>query len=50
MLIFTRRTGETIIIQLPTGEIIKLVVQRIRGQEIRIGTKAPREIPISRPK
>jgi len=48
MLILTRRIGESIIIELPTGEQIEVTVLGIKGNQIRIGTDAPDEISIVR--
>jgi len=48
MLILTRRPGETLIIELPTGERIEVTVLGIKGNQIRIGTDAPDEISIVR--
>ncbi|MFC1772643.1 carbon storage regulator [Pseudomonadota bacterium] len=48
MLILTRRPGESIIIELPTGEQIKVVVLEAKGNQIRIGTDAPETITIMR--
>ena len=48
MLILTRRPGETLIIELPTGERIEVTVLGIKGNQIRIGTNAPDEISIVR--
>ena len=48
MLILTRRPGETLIIELPTGEQIKVTVLGIKGNQVRIGTAAPDDIAIVR--
>ena len=48
MLILTRRPGETLIIELPTGERIEVTVLGIKGNQVRIGTDAPDEIAIVR--
>ncbi len=48
MLILTRRPGESIIIELPTGEQIKVTVLGIKGNQVRIGTEAPDDISIVR--
>jgi len=48
MLILTRRVGETIIIELPTGELIDVTVLGVKGNQVRIGTQAPDNIPIMR--
>ena len=48
MLILTRRPGETLIIELPTGEHIEVTVLGIKGNQVRIGTQAPEAISIVR--
>jgi len=48
MLILARRAGESIIIELPTGEQITDTVLGIKGNQVRIGTDAPDEIAIVR--
>jgi len=39
MLILTRRTGETIIIETPAGERIEVTVLAVKGNQVRIGTQ-----------
>ena len=46
MLILTRRPGESLILELPTGERIKVTVLEVKGNQIRIGTDAPDDIAI----
>ena len=48
MLVLTRREGETLIIELPTGETIEVTVLGIKGNQVRIGTDAPDDIAIVR--
>jgi len=48
MLILTRRPGETIIIELPTGEQIQVAVLGVKGNQVRIGTDAPEDVTILR--
>ena len=48
MLILTRRPGETLIIELPTGERIEVTVLEVKGNQVRIGTDAPDEFSIVR--
>ncbi|MEN8802733.1 MAG: carbon storage regulator [Thiogranum sp.] len=48
MLILTRRPGETLIIELPTGEQVQVTVLGIKGNQIKIGTDAPDDIAIVR--
>lgn len=44
MLILTRRIGETITI----GDDVKVTVLGIKGNQIRLGIQAPRELPVHR--
>lgn len=44
MLILTRRIGETLII----GDDVEITVLSIKGNQVRIGAKAPKEISIHR--
>lgn len=44
MLILTRRTGETLNI----GDDIEVVVMGIKGSQVRLGIKAPKEVPVHR--
>ena len=48
MLILTRRPGESLIIETPTGEKIIVTVLEVKGNQIRIGTDAPDDIAIVR--
>ena len=48
MLILTRRPGETLIIELPTGERITVTVLEVKGNQVRIGTDAPADVSIVR--
>jgi carbon storage regulator len=48
MLVLTRREGETLIIELPTGEKIAVTVLGVKGNQVRIGTAAPDDISIVR--
>jgi carbon storage regulator len=48
MLILTRREGETLIIELPTGERIAVTVLSVKGNQVRFGTDAPDDIAIVR--
>ena len=48
MLVLTRREGETLIIELPSGETIEVTVLGIKGNQVRIGTDAPDDIAIVR--
>ncbi|MDI3281006.1 MAG: carbon storage regulator CsrA [Bacillota bacterium] len=44
MLVLTRKLDESIII----GDNIKLTVVEIRGDQVKLGIEAPREIPVHR--
>ena len=46
MLILTRRPSEAIIIELPTGETIKVAVLSVKPNQVRLGTDAPDDIKI----
>ena len=44
MLILTRRIGETLMI----GEEVTVTVLGVKGNQVRIGVNAPREVPVHR--
>ena len=44
MLILTRRVGETVMI----GEDVAITVLGVKGNQVRIGIKAPKETPVHR--
>ena len=44
MLILTRRVGETLMI----GDDVTVTVLGVKGNQIRIGVNAPKEIPVHR--
>lgn len=44
MLVFARKVGEAICI----GDEIEIVVIEVRGEQVRVGIDAPREIPVHR--
>ena len=44
MLILTRRIGETLNI----GDDIQVAIMGIRGNQVRIGVTAPKEVPVHR--
>jgi carbon storage regulator len=44
MLILTRRVGETVMI----GNEIEVTVLSVKGSQVRVGVKAPREIGVHR--
>ena len=47
-LYLTRRPGESLIIELPTGQRIEVAVLGVKGNQIRIGTDAQDDIAIMR--
>lgn len=44
MLILTRRVGETLVI----GDIVKVTVLGVKGNQVRIGVDAPKEVAVHR--
>ena len=44
MLILSRRTGETICI----GDNIEITVLEVKGNQVRLGITAPKEVPVHR--
>ena len=44
MLILTRRIGESIMI----GDDVSVTILEVKGQQVRIGTKAPRDVSVHR--
>lgn len=44
MLVLGRRVGEEILI----GDNVRLVVVSVRGNQVRLGFEAPREVPVRR--
>ena len=44
MLILARKVGQKIII----GEDIEITIIEVRGDQVRLGIKAPRSVPVSR--
>ena len=44
MLILTRRIGETLTI----GDDVRVTVMEIKGNQVRIGINAPKEVPVHR--
>jgi carbon storage regulator len=44
MLILTRRVGETVII----GDNVNITVLGVKGNQVRLGVKAPREVSVHR--
>lgn len=47
MFFFTRRTDEAIVIETPRGQLVVRVVG-IRGDKVRLGIEAPRDVPVHR--
>ena len=48
MIVITRRPGESLIIELPTGEQIEITVLTNTSNQVRIGTDAPADMKIVR--
>ena len=48
MLVVTRRPSEAIVIELRTGELIEVMVIRVNGKHVRLGTDAPKHLPVVR--
>jgi carbon storage regulator len=48
MLVVTRREGESVVIELPTGERIEVAVLAVKGNQVRLGTEAPEHLPVVR--
>lgn len=48
MLMLTRRIGESITLQLPSGQQIHIAVGNVRGNVARIGIDAPDNVIIAR--
>ncbi|MCG9895707.1 MAG: carbon storage regulator CsrA [Fimbriimonadaceae bacterium] len=44
MLVLTRKLNQSIVI----GETVEIVVLEIRGEQVRIGIKAPRDVTVHR--
>ncbi len=44
MLILTRRVGETVMI----GDDVTLTVLGVKGNQVRVGVNAPKEVPVHR--
>jgi len=44
MLILTRRVGETIMV----GDDVTVTVLGVKGSQVRVGVKAPRNVPVHR--
>jgi carbon storage regulator len=48
MLVVSRRPGESLVIELPTGELIEITVLTVDGSKVRLGTDAPKHLPVVR--
>jgi carbon storage regulator len=48
MLVLTRKPGETIVLKLPTGEVVQVVVINIDHSRVRVGVEAPKDVVILR--
>ena len=48
MLVLARHRDESIIIPLPDGRRVRIMVVNIRGDQVRIGIEAPKDIPVHR--
>lgn len=48
MLVLSRKKNEQIVIPLPTGELIIIALVEIRGDKVRLGIEAPKEIEVHR--
>jgi carbon storage regulator len=48
MLVVTRRPGESIVIELPTGERKKVAILAVKGNQVRLGTEAQEHLPVMR--
>jgi carbon storage regulator CsrA len=46
MLAITRRPGESILIELPTGEKITVGIARVRGEQVRVTIDAPEHVSV----
>lgn len=48
MLVLSRKKNEAMVIYLPDGRIIQIWVVEIRGDKVRLGTDAPKDIIVDR--
>ena len=48
MLVLTRKTDEAIIIELPNGQQVDIIVSEVKGNQVRIGIDAPRNVIVLR--
>ena len=47
-LILTRRLGETIVVQTPSGEVVEFTVVGLNGLQVRLAIDAPKHTSIDR--
>lgn len=47
-LVITRREYERVLIKTPLGEVVEIVVKRIKGAQVRIGVGAPKSFDVKR--
>jgi len=48
MLAISRRPGESVVVQLASGEKITITVVRISGRQVRLAVDAPKQVPVVR--
>jgi carbon storage regulator len=48
MLVVTRRPSESLVIELPTGELVEITVLSVKGNQVKLGTNAPKHLPVVR--
>ena len=48
MLVLSRQRDERIVILLPDGRMIEIIVVDIRGEKVRLGIDAPKDITVHR--
>ena len=49
MLVLTRRSGQSIMIHDPKADtLIEIVVNEVRGDQVRLGVVAPRDVAVDR--
>ena len=48
MLVIGRKTEESIILRLPTGETVTVLIVRVQGETVQVGIDAPGSVPVFR--
>ena len=48
MLVLSRKVGESIILNLPNGEQVRICLNKYVGEQTRIGIEAPQDVQILR--